>query len=726
MIDHLKKAVQKLLAAQRHRQYERRVAGQALSYAGWLEKELERERAEILAWERVRKESGGERLSVSVLSAETFLMCVSDGELRGGQGDIWLVTSDEAALTETAALETERYFLEHPACGIAYGDEDCYLKPGWSPDLLQSFFYFGNVFAVRRTLIEGIGGLSERSKQGILALPEGAEQGILAPPEGAEQRNFYSAERVEQAYAADLTEEALSKKKQIYHIVLCCMDKEKAAGHIEKILFQGRGFGDWGREPVFEEIKSGHLYTDVKVPERGNEQDLVSVIIPTKDHPAMLSKCIHSLRERTAYENVEIIVIDNGSNEKNKNRILQMQTQLREEYSFRYLYRPMAFNFSALCNLGAGEAKGKYLLFLNDDIEVSEENWLGVMVAKAAKDYVGVVGAKLLYPDSGQIQHLGITNIHLGPAHKLQHTSDEREYYHGYNRCAVNVSAVTGACLLVRRKVFEEAGGFSEKLQVAFNDVEFCFRLLRAGYRNVCCNNTFLYHHESVSRGQDADAARIERLHRERDLLYALYPEMWNRDAYYSAKLVRDILDRGFEAANRFEEKRLSEKRMPMRLAGKPDPAWHNESLRMGLEFTGDRSAWETGISGGGDYYIQGWAYAINIDNSRYERSLLLRPLKTWGEEKETWWKVPYEGCYRPDFAENLPTVERGALCGISVWIPREALPEGKYLIGTLWEDTCSRQKLYRFSEEQLTAGERSEAGKEPQTVERRGSVDGV
>lgn len=694
MSNYLKKAVQKLLIGKRHRLYEERLSKQAVPYRVWLERVMEEEKAEILAWDREAVRGSKERLSVSALSEETFCRCVFDREMREKQGDVWLVTSDERRLTDVAALEAERYFLEHETCMAAYGDEDCYFKPGWSPDLLQSFFYFGNVFAVRKGLIRDI---AERISE---------RMGITTPLSAGEADGTDSGENF--------------LRKRLYDIVLCCMDEAKEAGHIEKILFladkEGKmaeayaegcqlpeEYEDWGRSPAFDEIKGGHLYSDVKIPEEKGEQALVSVIILSKDNPVMLSKCIHSLRERTAYQNIEILVVDNGSDEKNKSKILQMQAQLREEYSFRYIYRPMDFNFSALCNLGAKEAEGNYLLFLNDDIEIAEENWLCVMLSKAAKDYVGAVGAKLLYPDSHRIQHLGITNIHLGPAHKLQFASDKEEHYHGYNRCAVNVSAVTGACLLVRREVFEKTGGFSEELRVAFNDVEFCFRLLRAGYRNVCCNNTFLYHHESVSRGQDADLEKIARLHRERDLLYERYPEMWNRDKYYSKKLVTDILDKGFEAANHFEERRLSGRAVPQRITERFNRAWHNESLRMGLEFTGDESAWKTGTAGRGDYYIQGWSYAVGIDNSRYEKSLLLKPLKDRGEQEKELWKVPYEACYRPDFAENLPAADRGALCGVSIWIPRDVLPAGEYLIGSFWEDTCSRQKLYRFSEEILS-----------------------
>lgn len=722
MKKHIKRAVQKLLIQRRHRLYEERVAEQAVPHAVWLKKTVEQENAEILYWSGM---AGKERLSVSVFSGEDFCEAVLHEKECAETGDLWLVTSDRAALTQGAAPEAVRYFEEHPACGIAYGDEDRYLKPGWSPDLLQSFFYFGNVFVVRKELIAKIREKAQERER-LIAETGGMEQEqerkIAETAGKAAARGGLSRPGIREGSGVEKTE----LRKKIYDIVLCCIDEAKEAGHIEKIMFlsekaEGNAnpageekeqpggeaawqekYGDWGMETAFDELKKGHLYADAELPVEKERQDLVSVIIPSKDNPAMLSRCIHSLREQTRYQNMEILVIDNGSSGENKNRIIQMKNQLKEAYSFRYLYRQMEFNFSAMCNIGAKEAGGKYLLFLNDDMEITQEDWLDLMVAKAAKPYVGAVGAKLLYPDSDRIQHLGITNIHLGPAHKLQFCSDKEVHYHGINRCAVNVTAVTGACLLLRRELFEEIGGFEEKLQVAFNDVELCFRLLRAGYWNVCCNQTYLRHYESYSRGFDAGREKVARLHRERDFLYETYPEMWNRDAYYSGKFVRDILDRGFEPACRFEERRLSGRAEVIPLEKEPDPVWHNECLYMGVEFTGDEKAWKTGKSGGGDYYVQGWSYAVNVDNSRYEKSLLLKPLQETAGEAVKMWKVPYRECYRPDMEENLPYIDHPALCGVSLWIRRDALPAGEYLIGYFWEDACSRQKLYGFSAETL------------------------
>lgn len=763
MSNYLKKAVQKILIRKRHRLYEERIAAQAVPYGVWLEELLEEQKAEILRWkeEIEGKESAneaevralpGKRLSVAVLSWQEFCNCVFERKFQGREEDLWIITPKASCLVDGAEAEAERYFLEHPACEIAYGDEADYFKPGWSPDLLQSFFYFGNVFVVRQELVRKVAErvcacrINEQERSGRIAgeikgaedrsevseggieraedrseASEGRIEGVENGIKRAEYKNIAESEKVQEEAEEFNTETA----KRIYEIILSCIDEAKEAGHIERVLFSDEKqsgyqkslreavgeewlWKDWGMEPVFDEVKKGHIYSDAEISKEKEKQELVSIVIPSKDNPAVLSNCIHSLLEQTEYQNFEIIVIDNGSDDKNRKKILQMQYQLKEEYSFRYLYMPMTFNFSAMCNIGAGEAKGKYLLFLNDDMEIIREDWLSVMVAKAAKSYVGAVGAKLLYPDSDKIQHLGITNIHLGPAHKLQFSSDEKTYYHGINRCAVNVSAVTGACLLIRKEVFEEIGGFEEKLQVAFNDVELCFHLQRAGYRNVCCNQTFLYHHESLSRGFDAGEEKVARLHRERDFLYAAYPEMWNSDRYYSKKLVTDILDRGYEPACRFEEKRMSKKAEVVRIEGGLNPLWHNECLYMGLEFTGDESAWKTGKSGGGDYYIQGWSYAVNVDNSRYEKSLLLKPVLSAGEQSDREmevWKIPYEECYRPDFQENLPYIDHPALCGVSVWIPRDALPAGEYLIGYFWEDTCSRQKLYGFSAETLRVG---------------------
>ncbi len=268
---------------------------------------------------------------------------------------------------------------------------------------------------------------------------------------------------------------------------------------------------------------------------------------------------------------------------------------------------------------------------------------------------------------------------------------------------AVNMAGVTGACLLMRREVYEKTGGWNEDLQVAYNDVELCYHLLALGYKNVCCNNTKMIHHESISRGLDAGIEKLHRLHQERDTLYGLHPGMWNHDPYYNPAFLTDQLEQEYVLGYYYDEKRVSETAHPVACDGYVQRDWHNDVLRSGIEFAGDRGLWEHGKSDGGDLYIQGWFYALQVDNSRYDISLLLKPLdenKPLQSVDGPMWKVPFHRVFRPGTLKSLAHIDHPALSGCSVWIPKEELPEGEYLIGYLWEDACSRQKLYEFTAE--------------------------
>ena len=269
------------------------------------------------------------------------------------------------------------------------------------------------------------------------------------------------------------------------------------------------------------------------------------MIIPSKDNPSVLGKCLRSLTQRPEGSvPVEILLIDNGSNEENRKKTEQLVEEIRTAGTpIRYVYEPAEFNFSTMCNRGAELADGKLLLFLNDDIELCENDWLDKMVSRALQPYVGSVGLKLYYPDSVKIQHDGIVNLPVGPVHKLQFMEDDRSYYFGRNRFTQDCVAVTGACLLIRTEVFREAGGFREVLRVAYNDVELGFRLLEMGYYNVVWNDRFAYHHESLSRGSDESPEKMQRLVQERELLYQMHPQFRGEDPFYPKGLNREGLD---------------------------------------------------------------------------------------------------------------------------------------------------------------------------------------
>ena len=183
---------------------------------------------------------------------------------------------------------------------------------------------------------------------------------------------------------------------------------------------------------------------------KASESPGVSVIIPSKDNPVILENCINALKKLHA--DLEIIVVDNGSREENRQRIQEMTRGLK------YIYQPMEFNFSFMCNTGAENAKKDLLLFLNDDIVVCEDDWLQTMSHMAVRPFTGAVGMKLYYPDSRLIQHAGVVNLPIGPDHKLLRFSDEPDYYFRWNRYRRNCLAVTGACLMVEKRKFQQIG----------------------------------------------------------------------------------------------------------------------------------------------------------------------------------------------------------------------------------------------------------------------------
>ena len=267
------------------------------------------------------------------------------------------------------------------------------------------------------------------------------------------------------------------------------------------------------------------------------EPPLVSIIIPTRDRADLLERCLASIRKRADYPRIEIIVIDNGSVEKETRALFRT---LERENNARILRDDQPFNFSRLNNLAANEARGEILAFLNNDIEAKEGGWLREMVSHAVQTKVGAVGARLWYPD-GTLQHGGVI-LGLGgggvaaDAHKGFPT--ENQDYFARAILAQDLSAVTAACMLVKRTAFVETGGFDEQnLPVAFNDVDFCIRLAKRGFRIVYTPYAELYHGESSSRGWDDTLAKNRRFEAERKYMLDTWGDELQRDPAYNPNL---------------------------------------------------------------------------------------------------------------------------------------------------------------------------------------------
>lgn len=387
---------------------------------------------------------------------------------------------------------------EKPDADLLYCDEDRvsgeeeawvvpFFKPSWSPELLLSMNYLSYTAVFRRTILHGI------------------------------VKSFTVAS-------------ALSH----YDCVLAAAEKTKNIVHIPNVLYHssevstGRAADD--KSALERSLRRRNMPGFVEEISRGRfriryqlfRSPLVSIIIPTKDRTAFLKRCLSSIERNTSYTPYEIVVLDNGSASEDMLRYLEDVGR-----TWRVVVCPGRFNFSLLNNRGAAEASGEYLLFLNDDTEIVTKDWLAVMIEQATRPGVGAVGAKLLYPD-GSIQHAGVTlGVRGVAAHAFRHTPNEEWGYHGFAHLTRNCSAVTAACMLVPRSVFDEIGGFDEGFPVEFNDVDLCLRIERKGYRIVYAPDAVLYHYESATRrgtrclADEARAAKIwERVIRQGDPYY--------------------------------------------------------------------------------------------------------------------------------------------------------------------------------------------------------------
>lgn len=270
----------------------------------------------------------------------------------------------------------------------------------------------------------------------------------------------------------------------------------------------------------------------------------ISIVIANKDHAEDLKRCVDSIMERSTYSNYEIIIVENNSTTE---EIQKLYKEYQEKYSFIKVVKfEGAFNYSAVNNLGVKHAEGEYILLLNNDTEVITPGWMEEMLMYAQREDVGAVGAKLLYGDR-TIQHAGVIlqlGAHRTAGHGHYKQPDSKLGYMGRLCYAQNVSAVTGACLLVRKAVFEQAGGLEESFEISLNDVDFCLKLRQLGYLNVWTPFAELYHHESISRGLDDKGEKAARYNRESEQFRTKWKEVLEKgDPYYNPNFSLDRSD---------------------------------------------------------------------------------------------------------------------------------------------------------------------------------------
>jgi GT2 family glycosyltransferase len=409
-------------------------------------------------------------------------------------------------LPEHALYEVAFELAKHEQIDVIYTDHDHvspdgkrsnpWFKPGWDPDLLLGQNYIRDLTVYRRTLVESAGFL----RPGF----EGAEFHELALRVTAAT----TPDRI--GHIPAILYHRRDQNQADPKGPLSGLDSGAASHRAVRQQLDYRGDTKAQLEPVPQLSGAVRVVWPLPMPE-----PLVSVIVPTRDRADLLAQCVDGVLHRTDYRNRELLIVDNGSTE--QDALVLFDRLAREEDGISILRQPGPFNYSAMNNAAARKARGEVLVLLNNDVDVLEPGWLRELVTHALRLDVGAVGAKLLYKN-GQIQHAGIV---LGPEgaamhlHRFRHRNDTG--YCGQLALTRSLSAVTGACIAIRRSVFIEVGGFDEiNLAVAFNDVDLCLRLGDYGYRVVWTPFAELLHLESASRVlHPTDPAKQEQIVRE-------------------------------------------------------------------------------------------------------------------------------------------------------------------------------------------------------------------
>src|SRR5262245_59245551 len=422
------------------------------------------------------------RIRVTHLSKNRGIAGASSKALAMATGEFVGLLDHDDELTPDALWEVASRLNRNPQLDLVYSDEDKltadgariepFFKPDWSPDLLLSMNYITHFTVFRRSLLEAIGGF----RYGY----EGAQDyDILL--RGTEKTNRIA-----------------HVPKILYHWRM--VDTSSASSARAKPLTSGSG-----RRVLEDALKRRGYEASIEVlaPSRYRARykirkfPLVSIIIPTKDQVQLLQQCVASIEEKTNHHPYEIVVIDNNSINPETNHYLDALSG-----KHRVLRYPRPFNFSAISNFGADHANGEHLLFLNNDSRVIDGEWLTALVEQAQRPEIGAVGAKLLYPDNS-IQHAGVTlGICGGAGHAFRKLPNNRTSYFALADLIRNCSAVTGACMIIPRKVFDQVGGFDEELKVVYNDVDLCLRIREQGYHILYTPFAVLYHFESATRGR--------------------------------------------------------------------------------------------------------------------------------------------------------------------------------------------------------------------------------
>ena len=425
------------------------------------------------------------RIRYEILKENKSIAENSNAAMEMATGDFVGLLDHDDTLEPNALYEVARKICEDDRVDVVYTDEDKInskgtkhltpnMKPDFNLDLLRSNNYICHLFVVRRILMEKVGGFRKEF--------DGAQDYdfILRCTEEAEKIAHVHKVLYHWRTHEKSTSDNPESKIYAFHA-----GRRAVESHLQRLGIQAE---------VEETCDLG--YYRVKYPVTGSP--LVSILIPNKDQLQTLKKCLKSIWEKTEYTNYEILIIENNSTEK---ETFEFYKRIDGRHHVRVLYWDKEFNYSAINNFGAAQAKGEYLLLLNNDTEVISKGWMKELLSHCQRPEVGMVGAKLYFPDN-TIQSAG-TIIGMGGMadHAFVNMDRKKSGYMHRASIQVDMSGVTAACAMVKRSVYEEVHGLEENLTVAFNDVDLGLKIVTAGYLIVFDPYAELYHYESKSRG---------------------------------------------------------------------------------------------------------------------------------------------------------------------------------------------------------------------------------
>ena len=457
------------------------------------------------------------------------ISAASNSALDLATGTFVALMDHDDLLAPNALYEVAVRIIDCPTVDIIYSDEDHvdengrrahpYFKPDWNPDLMLGQNLINHLGVYRRSLIERLGGFRigmEGSQDYDLALRtigETTPDRIVHIPHVLYHWRQHSKARSFSNVAGET----------------CALNGRRAVQEFLTPKIPGATVQPAPAVPSWNRV----VYP---VPQ---PEPLVSVIIPTRNRADLLARTVEGLLSRTNYSALNVLIVDNGSDEP---ATLALLTHLSHDSRIRVIQCPGPFNYSALNNRAVQESTGELVLLLNNDIDVINPDWLREMVSHAVRPGIGAVGAKLIYPND-TIQHGGVTVGVGGVAgHQYLHKPREDVGYFGQLALVRNVTAVTGACLLLRRQAYLEVGGLDEvSLSVAFNDVDLCLKLVKHGYRNLWTPFAELYHFESASRGSDLVGEKAARFKREVTVMRQRWSDVLDQDPYWNPNLALSV-----------------------------------------------------------------------------------------------------------------------------------------------------------------------------------------